>query len=305
MNRQTAQSLVGLFLIAIAPQFVFAATPSKVSKNKDVVEQPPVQAELFQAMDEGTVNVKFIARNNHAARVIITNNLKQPLELKMPEAFAGVPVAAQLGGGGGGFGGGGRGGGGGGGGGQQSVGGGGLGGGGGGGLGGGGGGGGGGFFSIPAEKTAKINVAVVCLDHGLRDPSSSAPYKLVPVDEHVKSPAVAELLKAFGSGELNHAAVQAAAWHLNNDLSWNELAAKLQGTRRSPSRPPYFTQEQIRAGMAYASEATRLGEQNAEEYRLAKEERERAEKERELKASEERSTSNEDAVEPEKDRQSS
>ena len=61
-------------------------------------------------------------------------------------------------------------------------------------------------------------------------------------------------------GELNHAATQAAAWHLNNDLSWPELAAKLQGTRRSPRRPPYFSREEIQAGVAYANEAARLAE---------------------------------------------
>jgi hypothetical protein len=294
MNRQITLRVLGLLSIVVAPQLTFAATRDKAAASAD---QPAVQAEFFQAMDDGQVDVKFIARNDHAARVIIKNNTKQPLELIMPEAFAGVPVAAQLGGrGGGGFGGGGRGGGGlGGGGGQQSVGGGGLGGGGG-GL---GGGGGGGFFSIPPEETAKINVAVVCLDHGLRNPSSSAPYKIVPADEHLDRPEVIELMKAFGRGELDHAAVQAAAWHLNNDMSWQELAAKLQGTRRSPSRPPYFTPDQIKAGMAYAAEATRLAEQNADEYRLAKEERERAREAKELEQSESRSTTDEDAVEPE------
>jgi hypothetical protein len=82
-----------------------------------------------------------------------------------------------------------------------------------------------------------------------------------------------ELLKAFGSGELDHQSVQAAAWHLNNDMSWQELSAKLQGTRRSPSRPPYFTRQQIQAGVAYANEATRLARVNADSYRKAKEER--------------------------------
>jgi hypothetical protein len=129
-----------------------------------------------------------------------------------------------------------------------------------------GGGGGGGFFSVPPEQTAKINVNVVCLDHGLQNPSSSNPYKMVPAEEHLDRPAVIELLKAFGHGELHHGATQAAAWHLNNDLSWNELAAKLAGTRRSPSRPPYFSRDEIRAGMAYAAEATRLAEANAELY---------------------------------------
>jgi hypothetical protein len=229
--------------------------------------------EFFQAMEDGQVDVKFIAKSDRAARLLITNTTKQPVKLRLPEAFAGVPVLAQFGGGGrggggGGFGGGGRGGGGGGlggGGGQQSVGGG-LGGGGG-GLGGGGAGGGGGFFSVPPEETAKINVSVVCLDHGLQNPSSSNPYKIVPASDHLDKPAVIELLKAFGRGELQHGAAQAAAWHLNNDMNWNELAAKLAGTRRSPRRPPYFSREEIQAGVSYAVEAVRLAEENADEYR--------------------------------------
>ena len=223
------------------------------------------QIDLFQAMDDGQVDVKFIARSDRAARVIITNKTKQPVNLRMPEAFAGVPVLAQFGGGGGGgrAGGGGGFGGGGGGGGQQSVGGGGLGGGGG-GI---GGGRGGGVFSIPPEETRKINAPVVCLDHGLRNPSSSKPYKLVPASEHVAQPAVVELLKAFGRGELQHGAAQAAAWNLNSGVTWDELVAKRQGTRRTPSRQPYFSQQQIEAALAYAGEATRLAHQNAEEYR--------------------------------------
>ena len=95
----------------------------------------PAPVDLFQAMDDGQAEVTFIAKNDHAGRVILTNKTKQPLNLRLPEAFAGVPVLAQFGGGGGGNrGGGGRGGFGGGGntGGQQQA------------VGGGGGGGGGG-----------------------------------------------------------------------------------------------------------------------------------------------------------------
>jgi hypothetical protein len=234
----------------------------------DVLASPDADGpvEFFSAMEEGQVDVKFIAKSDRAARLLITNKTPKPIELKLPEAFAGVPALAQFGGGGGARGGGGGlggggGGFGGGGGGQQSV---------GGGLGGGGGGlgggGGGGFFSIPPEKTAKINVAVVCLDHGLRNPSSSANYKIVPADAHLDRPAVIELLKAFGRGELQHGAAQAAAWHLNNDMSWNELANKLQGTRRSLRRPPYFSRDEIQAGMAYATESHRLAQVNAAAY---------------------------------------
>jgi hypothetical protein len=246
--------------------------------------------EFFQAMEDGQVDVKFIAKSDRAARILITNKTGQPINLRLPEAFAGVPVLAQIGGGG--FGGGGRAGGGGGfgggTGGGQSVGGG-LGGGG--GFGGGGLGGGGGVFSIPPEETAKINVPVVCLDHGLKNPSSANKYKIVPAEQHLDRPAVIELLKAFGRGELQHGAAQAAAWHLNSDLSWNELAAKLQGTRRSLSRPPYFSREEIQAGMAYASEAHRLAQANASEYQ-------RKDEADIIDSSKARSTANSDAIDP-------
>ena len=266
---------LGVFLLALSGLTQFAqAADTPAANKKAAASVPGAPIALFQAIDDGQVDAKFIAKNDHEARVLVKNKTNQPLTLQMPEALAGVPLA-QFGGGGGGArggGGGGRSGGGGGGGQQQSV-----GGGGGGGIGGGG--GGGGQFSVPPEETAKVDVAVVCLDHGLRDPNSSSAYKLVPADEHLEKPAVIELLKAFGRCDLQPGAVQAAAWHLNNDMSWDQLAAKLQGTRRSPSRPPYFSANDIRTGMAYANEATRLAEANADEYaELKKARAEKAEK---------------------------
>lgn len=255
--------------LAIAKEVMVKATPAPAAAANDAsidTDAPGSDSsapiDLFEAVDNGQAGLDFIAKSDHAGRVILTNKTKQPLHLKLPEAFAGVPVLAQQ------FGGGGRGGGGstfgGGGGGQQST---------GGGFGGGGGGigggGGGGFFSIPPEQTKKIDVALVCLDHGLREPSSSKPYKLVAATEHLDNPAVVELLKAFGRGELKHDAVQAAAWHLNNNMSWDALAAKLTGTRRSFSRKPYFSAEAIRTGMGYANEAQRMAVVNADEYRKA------------------------------------
>ena len=204
--------------------------------------------DLFDAMDEGAVDVKFVARNDRRGRVIIENKTDADLKLRMPEAFVGVPVLAQIGGGGLGGGGGGG----------QAVGGGGGGGGFGGGGGGGGLGGGGGAFSIAPEKTAKINVNLLCLDHGKRIPSSKKPYKLVRAEEQLSGkPEVIELLAAFGRGELQRGAAQAAVWHANSEVSWQELAAKLDGTVRSIVRNPYFTRFEIEAAFAYYSEAVR------------------------------------------------
>ncbi len=241
--------------------------PADVVKVKEAkptpVAQPVVasEVEFFEAMNSGDLKVKFIAKNDHEARLILTNQTSKPLKVKLPEAFVGVPVLAQFGGGGGGrggrggggFGGGGGGCGGGGGGGNQGV---------GGGFGGGGGrggGGGGGVFSIPAEKVAKINVPVLCLEHGKSDPSSSNNYEIRPVESFVNRPAVVELLKAFGRGELQHNAAQAATWNLNNDMSWQELGAKLTGTRRQFNRSPYFNRFELQAAVAYSKEAMRRG----------------------------------------------
>jgi hypothetical protein len=264
----------GVFVLAIvsSARFVQAADLKAADQN---VAPADSAIEFFQAIDDHQIDVKFLAKSDHDARILIKNTTKQPLNLKLPAAFAGVPALAQFGRGGGGggargggFGGGGRGGGTTGGGGQQQSVGGGLGGGGGGGL---GGGGGGGIFSIPPEETAKIDVPVVCLNHGLRAPNASAAYKIVPADEFLEDrPAVVELLKAYGRGELQHGGAQAAAWHLNSDRTWDQLRAQLTGTRRSFNRAPYFNGEEIRAAMGYANEATRLAEENADEYARAK-----------------------------------
>ena len=281
--------LASTSLVAIA---VFAVSQA-LAATSDSPEGAAVG--LFQAIDDGQAEVTFIAKSDEEARVMITNKTDGPLNVQLPQAFAGVPVLAQFGGGGRGGGGGGRGGGGlggGGGGGQQSI------GGGGGGLGGGGGaGGGGGIFNIPPEQTTKIDVPMLCLDHGLRDPSPTKPYKMVPASQHVDRPAVIELLRAFGNGQLEHGAAQAAVWHLNNDMTWSELAAKQQNTRLSPRRPPYFSRAQIEAGMAYGAEAARLAEVNRDEHE--REMRAQRDEQDDSFDSESRSTTDDGANEPE------
>jgi hypothetical protein len=98
-----------------------------------------------------------------------------------------------------------------------------------------------GFFNVAPEKTGKLTVPCVCLDHGKPDPTPRMAYKIVPGEEYVKQPAVIELLKVFGQGKINHAAVQAATWNMNNDLSWKELANKRIFSRQYVSGSiPYF-----------------------------------------------------------------
>lgn len=206
--------------------------------------------ELFQGMKDGKIDVQFIPKNAEQARLLVTNKTKQPLNVKLPEAFAGVPVLAQ-----GGFGGGGLGGAGGGG--QQGLGGG--FGGGGGGLGGQGGGGGGFFMNVAPEKVGQVKVGVLCLEHGKPDPSPAAKYEIKPIEEFTQDKAVQELCKVFGSGKIPHASAQAAAWHLANQMSWQELAAK-RIKRANGTSYPYFSAQTLQQALGLAQYAQQQAE---------------------------------------------
>ncbi len=59
---------------------------------------PAEQRELFEAEASGAVTVKYIPNDSRSAQIVVTNNGDRPLSLRMPEAFAGVPVLAQMGG---------------------------------------------------------------------------------------------------------------------------------------------------------------------------------------------------------------
>jgi hypothetical protein len=220
------------------------------------------QVGLFDAIDAGDIEVKLIAQSSKGGNVIIENKTKQPLSIQLPDAFAGVPVLAQIGGGG--FGGGGLGGGGqfgGGGGGGQGLGGG--FGGGGGGLGGGGGGfgGGGGVFNVGPEKVGKIKVVTVCLEHGKDEPNVRMKYDIKPIEAFTDKAEVIEICKLVGTGRIDQTSAQAAAWHLANGLSWNELAAKVGRKHLNGAVDPYFTPQQVAFGMRLAGEARRLASQ--------------------------------------------
>ncbi|HEX5105123.1 MAG TPA: hypothetical protein VFV87_14990, partial [Pirellulaceae bacterium] len=55
--------------------------------------------ELFAAIESGEIDVKLFLKDSTGGTVTIANNTKKPLTIKLPEAFAGVPVQAQFGGG--------------------------------------------------------------------------------------------------------------------------------------------------------------------------------------------------------------
>lgn len=238
---------------------------SPITKPKFIPSAERV--ELFQGMEDGQIETKVIAKGPFGGNLLITNKTDQPLTIDMPQAFATVHVLKQLGGlgggglGGGGLGGGGLGGGQQGGGGQQNQGGGAGGGGlGGGGLGGGGlgggqqGGGGGGFFSVPPEKTVRLPYYSVCLEHGKKDPTPQATYKIVPLDDYTKDPVLKQLISMVATGRLPAQSAQAAVWTRTDNLTWQQIASK---TKLDVVRGnlPYFQPNEVRAAQMLVAAA--------------------------------------------------
>jgi len=245
--------LVLAIAVALIPSALFAQE-KKTKLEPGEFNPADEKVELFAAMAANQVEVKFIPRDAEQARLIVKNKTNKPLNVELPEAFASIPVLAQGGfggaGGAGGAGGGGQ------------AGGGGFGGGGG-GQGGGQGGGGGGFFmNVAPEKAQEIKVAMLCLEHGKPDPRPAMPYTIKPLSAFSTDPALRELVKMFGRGQLSHASAQAAAWHISNKMSFEELAAK-QIRRASGERYPYFSRQDIQAAMAIANAAKVQAQQNA------------------------------------------
>ena len=222
------------------------------------------QVDMFDGIEEGLIDVKMIAKNSLEGNLLIHNSQQEPLSVKIPEGFVGVPVLPQYDGGGGGAGGetGGAGGGGG-----QAVGGGagGLGGGGGGFGGGGGGlgGGGGGFFSIPPERTLRVPYKSVCLEHGKPEPRPRMTYKVIRVEEFTEDAVVQTLVHMVGTGRLDQASAQAAAWHLANGMSWQQLASKKYNRVAAPDTP-YFSIAQLRGAQMVVSTAQQIVKNQSE-----------------------------------------
>ena len=126
------------------------------------------------------------------------------------------------------------------------------------------------MFNVPPEKVGQLKVATVCLEHGKREPRAAIPYEIKPLDSVTTKPGVRELCAMLGSGQINQRAAQAAAWHLNNGMSWQELAAKrhrfANGTRpallqpgRDPSR--HEDRRDSRQALRGATEAGQRHEQ--------------------------------------------
>jgi len=121
---------------------------------------------------------------------------------------------------------------------------------------------GGGFFNVAPEKTGKMKVTTVCLEHGKTEPSPRMKYTIKPITALTSDPRVIEVCKMVGRGEVPQNAGQAAAWHLANGLSWQELATK-DRVRSRLGTIKYFSPQELNQALQIAGTATQRGRQAA------------------------------------------
>jgi len=246
-------------------------TESKKTKKGSSKKADVKAVEMFQAMEQGLISVDYIGKDATVANLIFKNKGEVPLDIVLPATFGAVPVLAQgmmggMGGGMGGMGGGmgGMGGGMGGMGGGMGGMGGGMGGGQGmgggmGGMGGGMGGMGGGMggmMRVEPDRPRKFTVPTLCLTHGKADPNPRMKYKVVRLTEVNDSPVIAEFCKALSAGKVGQNTAQAAAWHVANGLTWEELVRKPRVISDYTGVEMFFSRYEVQAAMRFTALAT-------------------------------------------------
>jgi hypothetical protein len=239
----TVCSIVALVLVAGS---LAAADRSGKTQQGDL--NPAANSvDIFEGIKTGQLEVRVIPKDSTLCRITIQNKTDKPLSVKLPEAFAAIPVLAQVGGAGGvgagttttsrqp----------------QPMM----------GGMGGMGMGGmmpgmgmGGGFFNIAPDQVGQLKVPTVCLEHGKAEPRSTMKYELRPIEEYSQDKALHEIGRMLGRGQISQRVAQVATWHLNSKMSFDQLARKelrfANGTRQ-----PYFSAEEIRSGMQVVAAA--------------------------------------------------
>ena len=248
--------------------------------------------ELFDAIKSGDIEVRVIAKDNGWQCADQRIPADKPLAIKLPEAFAAVPVTAQFGMiGGGPFGGGGN-----------PLGGGNLFGGGGNPFGGGGvgfnnglmGQGGanqalgggfqgqngvnggnafnlgnglnagngrgfgmpGGLFKVEPDKVGKLKMTTVCMEYGKPDPDARQEY-IAPAGYRGRRSGDDGSGEDAGPRRDRSEERQAATWHLCNGLSWEELEKKIGRKHLTGQVDLFFTPEHLAHGKEIAKEAHR------------------------------------------------
>ncbi len=259
----------GLILAAgclVLGRGVAAEPASPAAADKPAAKVAATTIDMFDGMKSGALDVKIIPHDAKEAHILIKNNTDQPLDVRLPDAFAAMPALAQqinpqqrnnnnnnnnpfgnrnnnnspndpnnpnstknqaIGGPGHTQGTG-----------NQL----------------------GAHLNVAPEKVANVAVPVVCLEFGKDEPNAKIPYEIRPIESYGNSPELAELCKLMAKKDVDQKAAQAAAWHLANHKSWKELKDLKKLAHNSGFSQHLFTSAEIAAAMKLTDEAMKIVE---------------------------------------------
>ncbi len=236
--------------LAVAALLGMATLAPAVSKD---ARPHGEEVELFAGIEQKQIEVQLIPRDDMQCRLLISNKTERPLSIKLPASFAGVPVLAQpLFGlpannnnnrnnnnknnnpfqpnakdpqrvGGG----------------QPAA-----------------------NFDIAPEATRTLKVETVCLDHNNPTPRPTMKYEIRSMAAATDKEGVAEICELMGRHEMGHRVAQLAAWHLNNDLSWEALAGLR--TKQAIGTVASYSKDEIAAAKKASERALALHKQRQE-----------------------------------------
>lgn len=229
------------FRVYVCASVLALALPTIAPGKKTSRTLPGSQTvEFFSALDQGQIAATVIPRDSRQLTVQVENKTEKPLSIRLPDSIAAVPVLAQMmfpgqlpgnnpwdnnqqqqpqgvgapfGGpqmgnnpfqGGQGF--------------NMP---------------------GGPLFNVLPGKIVKRKLPCVCLEFGKPDPRTRIPYRIERLENISGKPEVRELLAVLGRGGCSQKTAQIAAWHLANDMSWEQLAGLKHKLANGSTRPRF------------------------------------------------------------------
>ena len=109
---------------------------------------------------------------------------------------------------------------------------------------------------IPPKKQVKLAASTVCLDHGKAEPNPRVAYRMIRLSEFTDNELIAQLCSEIGSSELSQNTAQAIAWHLANDMSWDELAKVNSIESKYLGNVSYFRERDIKLAKQWIESAS-------------------------------------------------